>query len=365
MYDRLIRETGATRRIAPPIVSEVLASPGRPIERAASTDMERRFRHDFSKVRVHTDAKAVSSARAVDALAYTVGNDIVFDSGQYEPRSPQGRGLLAHELSHVIQQGPLTSGPASLMLGPPDDVLEQLADQAAARLSAAGPSAAGPSAATIAQAAVPRRGEAVQRQQARGQAAALDDRARAILAVAGDEKVPAESRAVQVVRSILDTYFQAEATELVSRVDFDPKVSHGLKTEAVAGPAAKGTIKVGSDFLSSLTAHTLAHHVLQVDHELEHVRQHRRGMAGQADQPLREFLAFHREALQPEVAGTGRIQLSTRVQIIDEALRNYCLFSAELQSRFAAERDELLSARARHMATGRVADDVPKDPPKC
>lgn len=65
-----------------------------------------RTRPDFSGVRVHTDAKAAESARAVGALAYTIGRHIVFGRGQYAPRMPEGRRLLAHELAHVVQQGP-------------------------------------------------------------------------------------------------------------------------------------------------------------------------------------------------------------------------------------------------------------------
>jgi hypothetical protein len=66
--------------------------------------MEARFGYDFSHVRVHTDAKAEESVRAVSALAYTVGRDIVFGTGQYAPATNTGRHLLAHELTHVIQQ---------------------------------------------------------------------------------------------------------------------------------------------------------------------------------------------------------------------------------------------------------------------
>jgi hypothetical protein len=66
--------------------------------------MEPRFRHDFSQVRVHTDGKASASAQEVNALAYTVGKDIVFRTGTYAPESASGRKLLGHELGHVIQQ---------------------------------------------------------------------------------------------------------------------------------------------------------------------------------------------------------------------------------------------------------------------
>ena len=65
---------------------------------------EPRLGHDFSQVRVHADERAAASARAVGALAYTAGSQIVFGAGRYAPESPAGRTLLAHELAHVIQQ---------------------------------------------------------------------------------------------------------------------------------------------------------------------------------------------------------------------------------------------------------------------
>jgi len=134
---------------APPIVYEVLRSPGQPLDRATREYMSTRFNgnfsrvatqsqaqlalgragdsyeqeadaaadrivtdagfltpiYDFSQVRVHTDFKAAESADAVNALAYTVGSHIVFGAGQYAPSSISGKRLVAHELTHVIQQG--------------------------------------------------------------------------------------------------------------------------------------------------------------------------------------------------------------------------------------------------------------------
>jgi len=89
----------------PPIVHDVLRSPGQPLDPATLAFTEPRFGCDFSHVRVHTDAKAAESARAVNALAYTMGRDVVFSAGQYAPGTFDGRRLLAHELSHVVQQG--------------------------------------------------------------------------------------------------------------------------------------------------------------------------------------------------------------------------------------------------------------------
>src|SRR5262245_4249232 len=88
----------------PPIVSEVLQSPGQMLDTTTRYFMESRLGHDFGHVRVHTDARAAASARAVGALAYTVGDDVVFGGGNFAPGTREGNRLLAHELTHVRQQ---------------------------------------------------------------------------------------------------------------------------------------------------------------------------------------------------------------------------------------------------------------------
>jgi hypothetical protein len=90
---------------APPIVHEVLAGPGQPLDSSTRDFMEPRFGYDFSRVRVHSDARAAASAQSVNALAYTAGTDVVFAAAQFSPATTQGRKLLAHELTHVVQQG--------------------------------------------------------------------------------------------------------------------------------------------------------------------------------------------------------------------------------------------------------------------
>jgi len=92
------------RSDVPPIVYEVLRSPGQPLNPATRAFMEPRFGHDFSSVRVHASERAARSAHVVNALAYTVGRDVVFGTGQYVPASHAGARLLAHELAHVVQQ---------------------------------------------------------------------------------------------------------------------------------------------------------------------------------------------------------------------------------------------------------------------
>jgi hypothetical protein len=89
---------------APHSVREVLASPGRPLDAATRGYMEPRFGHDFSGVRIHSDARAGESARQINAAAYAVGRDVVFAPGSFQPGSAEGRRLLAHELAHVVQQ---------------------------------------------------------------------------------------------------------------------------------------------------------------------------------------------------------------------------------------------------------------------
>lgn len=115
----------------PPIVHEVLRLPGQPLDAATRDFMEPRFGYDFSQVRVHTDAKAVASARAVDAAAYTVGQQIVLGSAT-SFHSIGYRKILAHELAHTIQQGN-GDGPNSFeyKVAPADDVSEREAQAAA------------------------------------------------------------------------------------------------------------------------------------------------------------------------------------------------------------------------------------------
>lgn len=89
---------------APDSVDRVLSGSGRPLEPALRQDMEQRFGHDFSQVRVHTGSVAEQSARDVNANAYTAGRNIVFGAGRFSPGTYEGRRLIAHELTHVVQQ---------------------------------------------------------------------------------------------------------------------------------------------------------------------------------------------------------------------------------------------------------------------
>lgn len=127
-------------------VHDVLSSGGgRSLDADTRTDMEARIGADFSDVRVHTDDAAHASAQEVGAHAYTVGNNVVFQRDAYDPSSQQGRTMLAHELTHVVQQrsGPVdgTDAPGGIRVSDPQDRFEQEAVANAERVMAQPPAA--------------------------------------------------------------------------------------------------------------------------------------------------------------------------------------------------------------------------------
>lgn len=123
--------SSSRRELAPPIIHDVLRSTGQPLESSVRKSMERRFGHDFSRVRINTDSRANESAGSVNALAYTVGRDMVFGRGQYVPGTLHGTKLIAHELAHVVQQGDLQWAGVPLAIGSQHDAGEREAQEAA------------------------------------------------------------------------------------------------------------------------------------------------------------------------------------------------------------------------------------------
>lgn len=112
--------------VAPAIVQEVLRGPSRPMPAGLRRDMETLLGHDFADVRVHTDERAGTSAEAVAAHAYTVGRHIVFSPGRFDPRSAQGRKLLAHELTHTANHPPGAPTPSGdLRISSPAEAAER------------------------------------------------------------------------------------------------------------------------------------------------------------------------------------------------------------------------------------------------
>jgi hypothetical protein len=108
LTDRVARTPGQSTvpDVTPTIESQItnLDGGGRPLPDSVRSFFEPRFGQDFSHVRLHTDAAARESARAVDAAAYTVGRNVVMGEGQYSPDTAWGKRLIAHELTHVVQQ---------------------------------------------------------------------------------------------------------------------------------------------------------------------------------------------------------------------------------------------------------------------
>src|SRR2546423_1797775 len=146
-----------------PVKDVVGSGGGAPLDKDTRGLMESRLGADFSDVRVHTDAKASESAQSVQAYAYTVGSDVVFQSGKYEPESDSGKRMLAHELTHVVQQrsGPVAGKPApgGIQISHPSDRFEQAAETSADRVMSSAPATAPPSVAAAGPASVRRQGE--------------------------------------------------------------------------------------------------------------------------------------------------------------------------------------------------------------
>ena len=120
---------------------DVVSGGGRPLEPEVRGEMEGRLGHDFSDVRVHDDGAAHESAKAVNAHAYTVGSNVVFQRDKYDPGSDAGKVMLAHELTHVVQQrsGPVdgSSAPGGIKVSDPSDRFEREAASTAERAMAA------------------------------------------------------------------------------------------------------------------------------------------------------------------------------------------------------------------------------------
>jgi len=131
-----------------PVLDVVGKGGGRPLPAEVRGEMEAGLGADFGAVRVHDDVAAAASAQAVNAKAYTVGNDVVFNRGSYQPDTADGRHTLAHELTHVVQQrsGPVAGTPTGdgVSLSHPDDRFEREAEASASNLGHAAPASPAP-----------------------------------------------------------------------------------------------------------------------------------------------------------------------------------------------------------------------------
>lgn len=312
---------------------QALTSSGQPLDEPTRTFFESRLGQDFSRIRVHADAKAAESARAVHALAYTVGADIAFGHGRYAPGTSQGRLLLAHELTHVMQQR--AGGPSH---GSSVQALEAEALESAARLTAGHP--------------VRITGHARGGMFQMAGDKSLDERAQKIIEAAKDTAKPIDRRAIDAVNDILKVYWDPSMVKEVVYSEKEP----GLATTPVGkGKEIKGKITVGRYFVEHIDS--FARRVIQVGHELQHVKQQREGMGGQTKMHEREFLANAWSAMESEQAGTGRMSHSMRRDYADEALSHYYCLSSDEQKRHVDKKAELTKLRdAEDKASGAHKD---------
>jgi len=146
-----------------PVLDVVNSGGGSPLSPDVRGEMEARLGHDFGEVRVHTDSQAHESAKAVNAHAYTVGSNVVFQRDKYDPSSDEGKTMLAHELTHVAQQrsGPVDGTPAAggIRVSDPSDRFEReaasTADQAMSSPLPAAPAMVGSGSGSVQRQAAP------------------------------------------------------------------------------------------------------------------------------------------------------------------------------------------------------------------
>ncbi len=279
--------------------------------------MENRFGADFSNVRIHSGDYAARLSNELNAQAFTVGNDIYFNEGKFSPESSDGKRLLAHELTHTLQQSQQIN---------PSLIQKACHDKDNPSKTIACPEGA----------------QDVGRQAA-GQPNKRDPRADAIIATAAGPGANSD-KAMQVVNDIICSYMPSQASK-VSKLNFFAS-EPGLLTQSVGkGAGTTGNICVGNSFLTETTKSGISRRVLQVAHELEHIDQFRSGLTGKDKHPEREFLAFYHEALAEEFVGTSRMGHGTRLALIDAALGQYNCFSADLQKTHASKQKDLLTRR--------------------
>lgn len=271
---------------------------GKPMAEKTRMEMEQAFGVNFTGVNIHTGANAVQMNRELGAQAFTHGKDVYFNAGKYRPESADGKRLLAHELTHVVQQG---GGKKNSGNGIKANT--KLTENNKKEIS-------------------PKKNESKAGEYPRAHGGGdnpLDEKALKIISFAQNKWLPKRFRAITVVKKIINAYFP-EKKDYVKDIQYLPDIP-GLKTTRVGeGPGATGIISVGDYFLDSTNSDFFARRVLQVEHELQHIEQYKTGMTGPDFKDEREFLAFYENAMAVEYQGTGRMPLRLRWGIINTAL---------------------------------------------
>lgn len=145
----VVQLLGADEEQRSPVHDVLGSGGGAPLDQQTRSSMETAFGQPFDDVRVHTDDQASRSAESVGANAYTVGSDIVFRSGHFDPGSTTGQRTIAHELAHVVQQrsGPVdgTEAAGGIRVSDPSDRFERAADHTADQVMSSAQAASTPS----------------------------------------------------------------------------------------------------------------------------------------------------------------------------------------------------------------------------
>lgn len=297
---------------------ESTKSDGAAMDNQTKGFMESRFGANFSDVRIHDNDDSKQLSQSLGAQAFTIGKHIYFNENKYDPASANGKWLLAHELTHTVQQN----------AGISTKVIQRACHEDG-----------NPS---ITVASCPE-GAADVGRTAQSASNALDSRANAIIATAGGTAANS-AKAMQVVNDMLCSYMPSQVAK-VRKINYFSS-EPGLATRSVgSGATARGDICVGDSFLTGTTRGNISRRILQLAHELEHIDQYRSGLAGQNNKAEREFLAFYHEGLADEFAGTGRMSHATRKRLIDAALGQYNCLSAALKTTHLSKQQDLLTRR--------------------
>ena len=344
----------------PRVVHDVLGASGRPIDAAPRARLEAHFGRDFSGIRVHDGSPAAAAAQAVSARAFTVGHDLVFGAGQYAPGSSSGMVLLAHELTHALQQQQWSRPDLRLLeLDDPASPSEREASQTATAFSNRKPEAVAEGSARWVQRDAVRRPTPTP----------IDADAEKIVAVVMNEKRSLEMRAIELVYRILNRYYSGYSSK-VRLVGFDnAKAKDGLQVDQYQDPSTKtfyGEIYVGERYINDLMKdkYSFADHVAKVGHELEHIDQWRSGLTGSGTKDQREFLAHYHEATFVVPEGAGAMHHNTRARHLDAALGLYYCLPAKLQTDYASLKRGLLARRPKEVKYGH-SEEYPTAPSTC
>ncbi len=285
------------------------AGKGKPLSAKTQAEMGAKFGTDFSQVNIHTDQDAVQLNKKLRAQAFTHGQDVYFNSGKYHPETSEGKRLLAHELTHVVQQAKGLNRKIQRVT-----CRNQLGEQPGRR--------------------------------AQGERNPLDERSNLIIGMASAEGDSNSQKANKIVAAIV-CYYYNPYQGTVRNITYDPDLNSGLMTTRVGrGSNSKGDISVSDQFIQGTNSSHFARRVLQVGHELKHIQQYRSGMTGNVNKNEREFQAFCENALADEFEGTGRMSRATRRNLIDAALGYYYCLSTDKKQEYLPHKTRLLTRRS-------------------